>query len=319
MSKPRGSLKLSALEELPDNPEYYGREPVDFELDVDGKKFKPSMYRLQPKGLEILAEHYREKYGVDIRVSTTHRTIIDYFTEKAEEIAKEFEGAPEGKKIGLILSNNLPHVVPIVISRDRSDKKITVMSFDSVGDPIGYGRLSSSLAENFKFFLNDGTRQRDGISCTTDSILILKDALRIENLVETVKSKMSDGSTTDKSDKSIREMLTMSRFPLPKEFFFSMPEDLLKTTQRETFIKDAKPDMSRLLTTTKDGKKTLTEKMAQHRVTLERYREPTNLYLVEKSYKFARIICDHLKRTPSPSVAAAGAAAVTVGDPHSRA
>lgn len=312
MSKPRGALKLSALEELRDNPEYYGRESVDFELDVDGKKFKPSMYRLKPKGLEILAEHYREKYGVDIRVSTTHRTIIDYFTEKAEEIIKEFEGAPEGKKIGLILSNNLPHVVPIVISRDKSDNKITVMSFDSVGDPIGYGRLSPSLAnKNFKFFLNEGVRQRDGISCTTDSILILKDALRIENLVETVKSKMSDGSTVDKS---ILEMLRTSKFPLPEKLFFSMPEDLLKTAQRKTFITNVKPNMSRLLTTTKGGGKTLTEKMAQHRVTLEGYREPTNLYLVEKSYKFARIICDRLERTSSPSVAAAGAAAVAATD-----
>lgn len=317
MSKPRGSLKLSALEELPDNPGYYGRESVDFELDVDGKKFKPSMYRLQPKGLEILAEHYREKYGVDIRVSTTHRTIIDYFTEKAEEIAKEFEGAPEGKKIGLILSNNLPHVVPVVISRDKSDKKITVMSFDSVGDPLGYGRLASSLADkNFKFFLNEGIRQRDGISCTTDSILILKDALRIENLVETVKSKMSDGSTIDKS---MREVLKVSRFPLPKEFFFSMPEDLLKTAQRKAFVDGAHPKEDELLTTTKGESKTFEQKMAQHRVTLGGYREPTNLYLVEKSYKFARIICDHLERTPSSSVAAAGAAAVTVGDSHSRA
>ena len=321
------------FEPLPEHPEFYSKIPSGYKVEISGHMIEPMIYQPTTAGMEILTEHYKTKYAVDIRVidqskaevigdNLKHRfaAFKTFLDSKKDEIEKEISA---GKQIGFVLTHGCNHTIPLIISKDRDGNKVMTI-FDSTSGPRTKGYyLIANMFDDYNLMLNNGSRQKDGQSCMVDSIAILKDALRMPDLAQyLITHKIMREERAREEDE--KEAGAAAR---PRQFFgtaltrdnfklFLMPEELLKTAQRSEFAEESKPDETKIITA---SNKTLEQKRGENRVTVHFDREEggdlkINQYLHKKSWKYAKIISEELeKRTPSvPSSSTRGAAAGAV-------
>lgn len=292
--------------ELPDAPLYYNKLPSSYTVMIDEElETSPIIYKPTILGLKILAQHYREKYGVDIRVfdcleDVGTKPIITSLPEfliiNREEILKGLEESPN--PIGYIVrvDPRSQHMFPIVIAKD-SEGKCNIVIFDSIELTLD-NKKQIAAVEGFCFFSNVGSRQVENAGCKVDAVVTLKDALRIKDLMEKIKRKICDPKDYYESTSLVRkgthqnlmaaadagEPMTAAGAggPLVRNLGdpeqatpvvesianfneFFMPEDLLKTSQGKQFFRLSKPDIGTVLTTTKTGK-TLDQKREEHSI-----------------------------------------------------
>lgn len=311
--------------ELPDNPEFYSKIPADFEIEIEGHPFRPIIYRPTAKGLEILVKHYREHYDLDIRLAKdSHGLLTEFLHDHGAEISAELL-EKRGHKIGFLFDEG-SHITPIIFSQNSAGKN-EVIIFDSTPTMAEIAKIARAFP-GFQFYLNKGVRQADTDSCGIDAVAILKDSLRIDDLFDIIKERESDSSrtglmrtsrisnlaaiTTEEAETFLKERTESSSLP-PNLKLFLMPEALMKTAQRPKFFDLTNPDKSQVICTTKG--KTLQEKLDQHWVDTADDSTRVNIYLTQKGYKFASIICASLARTPPSDVEPAAGCAVAAEDP----
>jgi hypothetical protein len=306
---------------LPENPEYYSEIPSGYRVRMEGFMVEPMIYQPTIKGMAVLAEHYRKKYDIDIRIVDQSATGIpgDYTKSRLGEFKRflaahgeELEADLEdGKQIGLILCHNANHSIPLVMSRD-DERKTVLTFFDSLaaGQVNNYRFAATELFPEYTVLLNQGTRQADRQSCMADSVAILKDALRMRDLAQhildhKIVAKSSSDSDSDDEVEGSKE----TNFKL-----FRMPEELLKTAQVSEFFAKAEPDPAKIITA---GGKSLEEKRDASKIAVTIHEKgvgeareiPVNSYLHTKSRRFAEIICEELGIiAPTTKAEAAGAA-----------
>lgn len=320
------------FEPLPERPDFYSKIPSGYKVEIAGHMIEPMIYQPTTAGMEILAEHYRKKYAVDIRIVDQSKAEIigdnlkhrfaafkTFLDSKKDEIEKEISA---GKQIGFVLTHGCNHSIPLIISRDHDGNKVMTI-FDSTSGPRTKGYyLIANMFDDYNLMLNKGSRQKDGQSCMVDSIAILKDALRMPDLAQhLISHKIAE---TERSEEDGKEGGATAR---PRQFFgtaltrdnfklFLMPEELLKTAQRSEFVEESIPDKTKIITA---SNKTLDQKRVEDRVTVHFNREggdlKINQYLHKKSWKYAKIISEELEKkapeVPSTSPRGAGAGAAS--------
>lgn len=149
-------------------------------------------YIIQPMddAKKILAEIYREKYGIDLFVET-----ITLELKELTELLKQKLDQPGNAPVGLILhsppnkigtmnfaetvGNYAGHVTPFIVQKTPTG--FDIMCLDSVAQP------DWRIFKCCEFLANEGyeirtvrtntIRQTDGYSCHTDALQILKDLL----------------------------------------------------------------------------------------------------------------------------------------------
>lgn len=275
------------------SPFYIKKQAGLYEQLSTGELAKLFIYQPTPEGVEALCQHYSEKYGIQLQCIDC-RNVFDPLTDvysyffHLQQNPSIFQ-LNEGERKGLIFSHGQNHAVPVVICKEHGIQSMIVLD-SSVGNSIrGYFRMAA-LFPTFNFYINQGTRQSDGLSCITDAVCILKEALQIHELVSLVESKQMSAHSAFQPSR----FLTL---PKPANFnVFSMPEKLLLTAQVSAYLIQADADMSVPLR----GGESLEhyrEKFKMEAVLLkdeERNRVSINGYLFVKSLEHRNIL-DYLQ------------------------
>ncbi len=140
-----------------------------------------TLYAPTIRGLAYQCEHYSQKYGVELFISTDG---------DIEDILKHFETA-EGNAFGVILETTRKcngHVTPAVFTRPNADSPWSVILLDTLGGKIQPIFEERHTYRNFKegclerpeigdLFEYTGTRQYAFSGCRTDALVTLRNFL----------------------------------------------------------------------------------------------------------------------------------------------
>lgn len=275
---------------------YYKKKPSNYSMEVSGYRVEPYIYQPTPLGAEIIAQYYRVKYNLKLNIfDTTNEDIegalinkrFNLFASYIHQNLNNLIGS--GESIGFLLMHAQHHVVPVIISLENDKPAIIIFDSNSGCRTRGYYNVAK-LFPSYKVLLNSGTRQADMGSCVTDGLLILKDALQIENLSHSLffEKKMEIVNTPSNS------RLFSSYKEAPENFaLFKMPETLLKTAQISQYVSDAQADLSKVIS--KKSNKTLGQHREEFKTTVQfNNEEPKeiniNRFLMVKSKKHAELI-----------------------------
>ena len=277
-------------------PELYIEKPSGYKVTIQDHQIEPMIYQPTYEGMVLLSEKYNEKYEIDIRIVNE----VDFGDHEPTALKRirrfknnaDIDTIIESEKtVGIILMHGENHAIPILFSREE-DKKYMIIFDSSSGARIpGHYPIGNDFPD-FQVMINLGTRQADGTSCITDAICILKDALRMEGLGSYLMQTkaVEDDAKKDETREAPRLFFATSK---PDNFtVFRMPEELLKTAQREDFIEKSEADRKKMITKSND---TLDQKRYKDRATVAfngKPFEPTgiNRYLHEKSKRHAEYL-----------------------------
>ena len=222
-----------------------------------------TVYQPTPDGAMILCDRYRSKYSinlqcVDLRGNIRNpENIIDYFSYLHAH--PELLDVSDGKPRGLLLTHGSHHAIPILLCERYGMRHIVVFDSSSGSRIKGYFKPANSFDDHRTlFYLNHGTRQSDGYSCITDGICILKEALMIDELIGVIHNKIvaEHPSLAPYKGPEGYTPLNIAFTKKPDHFrLFYMPEQLLVTAQRPTYLTESGADLSAMLR----GGKTLGE------------------------------------------------------------
>lgn len=277
---------------------FYIKKNFGFSPEVADNNIAPVFYQPTPEGVKLLCAHYSAKYNI-------HLSSLDLRVNNASpyNMLKSFEylvkihcigNLVDNTTVGIVLSHGQRHAIPVLIKKQAGKSEIVV--FDSTSGPIvqGYFRIAS-LFSAATFYLNSGSRQADSISCITDAICILKEALQLDNLFDLLAQKRYDNHPSLLQKKS--------RFfsPIKPDNFivFKMPEQLLLTAQRSRFVTESDANTSIQLR----GGKTLGEyrRLFQMRVSVMQgdsvMVKGINSYLFVKARQHKALFDAHAKKT----------------------
>jgi hypothetical protein len=166
-------------------------------------------------GMAIIAEHYKNKYNIDIY-------FIDHNVKYL--IGNLVKQLKNSEQVGVI-TNAIPetgHITPLIIS--KKNEEIYIVTLDSINKKHdGFWCFFSSPTKLIEIcgtqhchLLHAGIlRQQDMYSCISDAIIILKNALRKPNLIADLlkTSKTVEVTCDDKdSDKTVYQVL-LAEFP----------------------------------------------------------------------------------------------------------
>jgi hypothetical protein len=290
---------------------------VDHVRSEGGAVYKLSgedVYQPSSLGSKLIASHYNEKYDVDIRVLDN----IDHLMPAVEQARTIASAEKKEVRIGFSVpdsmdddeasksmlemssdpDNGFPyrttartHRTPVVYIKKENGEECLLVS-DSIASKTVYSRLKEHLPEGMTLIVDkhteqgiQGARQADDYSCVVDSLTFLRDALREEDLVESMREPTP---VANPEGKAIVSAL--------------LPANLLKGTQYTPFIAASGIDASTaVLTNTKptSGPKTLAQKRAKYRQAFagrdvsgrgatKEFSE--NAYLYKKAHKLAAIV-----------------------------
>lgn len=286
------------------NPNY---EIVDYDLSIEGIDSK--FYNPTAQGLRKIAAHYKEKYGIDIEIFETNKDGLFNFMESNKEVLKKLPSTEEKKVFGFVLYNE-GHTTSVAVIKHLGEDHIII--FDSINN----NRFYEYVAQNFPDFIflsnysNDNSgRQSSKYGCRIDAISIMKDALRLEDFLEQVTSRIKiddseccGGAGKEASSTLLPETESFDFFDAKEELaerrlsrnfkLFRMPEELLKTCQRSSFLEGCEPYMSSRLATTKTSL-TLEEKRAKHTHSSCSTGKEVNAYILEKSHRYHDLLLSH--------------------------
>lgn len=201
-----------------------------------------SVFQPTPEGVNLLCEYYSSKYAISLEIFEVEPVTLNQDQASFKQFSRSdvLQKINEGEKRGFILSNQQYHAIPVLVS--KQNKVLNVYIFDSTsGVHIESFYEIAELFPDSNVYLNRGTRQADKLSCITDAICILKDALRIANLEQLINSKIIEYSVTFNRSSRLKRPSTLR----PNNFFvFKMPEPLLKTAQRSDYLRQAEADFN---------------------------------------------------------------------------
>lgn len=219
---------------------FYLKKPSG--LSTDNSRLKPIIYQPTPAGVATLCLYYSRRYKIDL--STIN---LEKYLSCGDNLIPKFSflrdnpkliDVSEGKHRGLVLCHGQFHAIPLMLSKYNGKTFITVFDSTSGAQIKGYFRIANLFPEAV-FMLNSGTRQADGISCITDAICLLKEALQQTDILSLLLARQV------MQHRSFDQ--TLSRFPIPKPdnfILFDLPERLLLTAQRNQYLKDVNADLS---------------------------------------------------------------------------
>lgn len=211
---------------------------------TDTENVDAYLYQPTPEGIQVLCDHYSTKYLIDLRCVDLRNEIaqsddIKYYFHYLKDNINLFD-VDENKAIGLILTFEHNHAVPIIISKKNTVKSITVFDSISGGSVQGYYRIAE-LFPDYTFYLNAGTRQKDNGSCMTDAICILKEALQINGLMNLIQSRITETTLPQKASNGYKS--PFFKPPCPTNFkLFKMPDNLLLTAQTSKYYEGCNLD-----------------------------------------------------------------------------
>lgn len=285
-------------------PKLYIEKPSGYQVKIEDHLIGPMIYQPTTEGMVELAEKYRKKYKVEIKIIDerdwgAHEPValkrIRRFKDKAD--IESFLKAD--KPVGVILMHGENHAIPILFSKEKEEKYMIIFDSSSGASIPGHYPLGNDFP-NFQVMINLGTRQADSTSCITDAICILKDALRMNELGSyLLEYKSVTGNIDDSQTREAPRLFFATRKP-ENFIIFKMPEELLKSSQREDFILKSEADLDKLITKNND---TLAQKRNKSRITVsfnDKPKEETGIngYLHSKSKNHARYLDEILnKRT----------------------
>lgn len=161
-------------------------------LNDKGENIK--IYEPNSDAMSLMAKYYELKYGVKIIFASTKEDL-----EGIKQLIQNSEESETACKFGFILplvttsgiSKDSGHVCPVLYEKS-SDGYSALISFDSVGH-IGQhlatiDRMSNST---IPVYHSNVALQRSTMLCREFSVLMLKDALRMEDLVNELEFKES--------------------------------------------------------------------------------------------------------------------------------
>ena len=221
----------------------YIKKQSGFSQEVNDTLISPLFYQPTPSGVSLLCNHYSRKYKINLHLFDLRDKIINpdsgyqmfsYFSQ-----SESFKSLPNNSLSGFVLNHGQYHSIPVLVL--KQDGETNIVSFDSTsGARIrGYFRIAK-LFPDATFYLNSGSRQVDSSSCITDAICILKEALQLNKLLEILKAKKHD--THPSLQPSQSRFFSIDR---PQNFIlFHMPEQLMLTAQKASYITDANSDLS---------------------------------------------------------------------------
>ena len=134
------------------------------------------------------AAYYKGKYGVDIRVVAAR-----HLKELIENIVREKNS---NFQMGLIIKSPTKayHYLPAILGSINGD--ISIVFMDSLAPDCGEQFLLETPEFCKKiYFVPPKRRQKDNISCRSDAILILKDALRRKDVISSINSDVHSERT----------------------------------------------------------------------------------------------------------------------------
>ncbi len=221
---------------MPLHPFYIRKEAALFEQQGTSKLTPLFIYQPTPEGVTALCQHYSKKYSIDLicidfseRIGLFNDSML-YFKHLCEH--PHLLAVPEEHMKGFILSYRQNHALPILVYTKAGEQHMIIFDSNSGASIKGYYNVANFFPD-FHVYLNDGSRQSDGLSCITDAICILKEALQIENLVPLIRSKVIEEHPAFRKTRF---------FETEKpEYFnvFSMPEPLLLTAQVSDYVTKA--------------------------------------------------------------------------------
>jgi hypothetical protein len=183
----------------------YMEGPYRFPLK-DGSGYVPLMGLCAPpyeeililkhEGRCLLADYYQEKYGVNIYVLSKPQKSLPVFIEHLRK--------QDSVKAGFVCYTGYAgngHTVPLIY--EKNGKSENVIFLDALG-PFGLRSFRAYSGDVFNiqdvkillytpsgnkinFYAATGIRQVDNFSCANDAFIILKDALREDNLMDLIK------------------------------------------------------------------------------------------------------------------------------------
>ncbi len=228
-------------------PKKIGCEQISNDTPKDIIAYQPT-----PEGVDILCDYYCKKYNITLQ--TYEVKAVHHNQERAsfEELSKSrlIKEITNGEKIGVILSNEQNHAIPVLLF--KKNDRLHLYIFDSTSGPyISSYYDIARIFSDAKVYLNNGTRQADKVSCITDAICVLKDALRINNLNELIELKIANEPCALAHPSSrIKKLYKLK----PANFsLFNMPEQLLKTAQRSTYLELSGADLETVINPKKNS------------------------------------------------------------------
>lgn len=281
--------------------DFFHAKPCDYKILVDGVYIEPQVVQPLPNGAQIIADYYKEKYKVDIRIVDHTQSVEsgDNITARFKQFQKETlttHSNENNQAVGYILMHGLHHAIPVIMTREENKDYLIIFDSTSGSRKKGYYQIANIIPD-VTVLLNNGTRQADTGSCVTDALCILKDALRIEGIANyLIKNKLvAAGSQTPSPERKSVATATL----LYNNFsIFSMPERLLKSAQVSDYLTVSDADMNAVISTKGT---TLEERREKDKLIVTLNRNPPketgiNNYLYQKSQRHAKIILDEVER-----------------------
>ncbi len=261
-----------------------------FEYDPDTTFGKGVL--LRDKGMQLIAQFYREKYDVNVIMDNN----IYCQGQNFMELVKKGRAEKGDYRCAYILIG-LRHATPVFYLKSGNSEGFFIP--DSVGrtHEHNYGQvrkiISELLLEHFPeipIFVTEEIRQADLISCYTDALVFVRDVTaKKENAY--FKSAHLVGQLESRATEHVADVSTgfsEKKITLKKAF---LPDELLKTAQISAFVEDnkSKEKNPSIIHVLKDGTQ---ENLAQFR---ERYSKTKdgktyNGYLRNKGLKYSQII-----------------------------
>lgn len=205
------------------------------------------------KGMNEIAQYYREKYDIEIYPFKSTKIAAP---ETIKNLLAEAKKLSIHKCGFLWWDTEAKHAIPIIYEDNH------LFLLDSLGEisnkekeNVLFRKSLTNLMPSITLWNCLSKRQADRSSCTTDAMIILKDGLRLQFL-KTIESK----KTKEPGEKNL----------------FHLPEELLKSPQINSIIKDSHAETSKEILTGKCNKQ----------ITLEDFRKkydiPITIYKEQK-------------------------------------
>ncbi len=197
-------------------------------------------YQPTHDGKLLLAKYYEDKYGIKIlNIANVEdgRNLLEYISANQDnfKIGVLLPSALEGQRIDLETYNKktsqLSHCCPIIIERESG--VLRLIDLDAIEKKSAQNRNLNALLQKIspqEFYCNRSSSLMDTNSCHTYAISILKDALRIDNLAQNLRS--AKGETNLQSG-----LMKVVDYEV-------LPESLLKLVQSEGYLRKVTADMA---------------------------------------------------------------------------
>jgi len=250
--------------------------------------FRPEIDIVYPSDLMLasIADYYKTKYDINIKIVSHDIDLDDYsrpfenpdYPDVLQSLTELAEELTDDSQMGVIVRFGRAHATPVIIRKHHQKCYLIVMDCVGLRDVKCYrenpifcticevvNNINSKCGEQrYLPVFTDLHRQSDNYSCKNDALLMLKDALREEDIM----------GKLDFYQESLESVLNVSyKLKLPASALVArLPIFLHKTVQRKDVLDKISPQAKRLpFRKTVAPATTTTKNLHDH---LQRYTRP---------------------------------------------